>query len=97
MVVSNLNDLEEKSPHDVLYDNISRLARLFAIPTIEELRACWELCRLHNNIGFWVVWLPTGEPVRASLPISSISSLSLIFLSVVNRYGIPCTVRDHCH
>ncbi|KAJ6456992.1 UbiA prenyltransferase [Mycena vitilis] len=26
----------------------------------EELRACWELCRLHKNIGFWVVWLPTG-------------------------------------
>ncbi|KAF7371807.1 4-hydroxybenzoate polyprenyltransferase, mitochondrial [Mycena venus] len=20
--------------------------------------ACWELCRLDNNIGFWVVWLP---------------------------------------
>ncbi|KAJ7815981.1 UbiA prenyltransferase family-domain-containing protein [Mycena olivaceomarginata] len=23
-------------------------------------QACWELCRLHNNIGFWVVWLPTA-------------------------------------
>ncbi|KAJ7196937.1 UbiA prenyltransferase [Mycena pura] len=25
------------------------------------MQACWELCRLHNNIGFWVVWLPTGK------------------------------------
>lgn len=29
--------------------------------TIGEIRACWELCRLHNNIGFWVVWIPTGR------------------------------------
>ncbi|KAJ7037625.1 UbiA prenyltransferase [Mycena alexandri] len=28
--------------------------------TIGEIRACWELCRLHNNIGFWVVWIPTA-------------------------------------
>ncbi|KAF9564157.1 UbiA prenyltransferase [Agrocybe pediades] len=28
--------------------------------TRAELQACWELCRLHNNIGFWVVWLPTA-------------------------------------
>ncbi|KAJ7237579.1 UbiA prenyltransferase [Mycena rebaudengoi] len=26
----------------------------------QELHACWEICRLHNNIGFWVVWLPTA-------------------------------------
>lgn len=32
-------------------------------PTRTELQACWELCRLHNNIGFWVVWLPTGKSV----------------------------------
>ncbi len=29
-------------------------------PTRIEIQACWELCRLHNNIGFWVVWIPTG-------------------------------------
>ena len=62
MVVGNLNDFEDKSSYDVLYDTISKSGRLFALPTTEELRACWELCRLHNNIGFWVVWLPTGEP-----------------------------------
>lgn len=32
-----------------------------AFPTSAEIQACWELCRLHNNIGFWVVWLPTGK------------------------------------
>jgi hypothetical protein len=31
------------------------------LPTAAEIQACWELCRLHNNIGFWVVWLPTGK------------------------------------
>ncbi|KAJ7210642.1 UbiA prenyltransferase [Mycena haematopus] len=36
-------------------------AAVFAVPTLTELQACWELCRLHNNIGFWVVWLPTGK------------------------------------
>ncbi|KAF8173880.1 UbiA prenyltransferase [Mycena galopus ATCC 62051] len=35
-------------------------AKLPAFPTRTELQACWELCRLHNNIGFWVVWLPTA-------------------------------------
>ncbi|KAJ7916288.1 UbiA prenyltransferase family-domain-containing protein [Mycena leptocephala] len=35
-------------------------ASLVALPTRKELQACWELCRLHNNIGFWVVWLPTA-------------------------------------
>ncbi|KAJ7701748.1 UbiA prenyltransferase [Mycena rosella] len=39
---------------------ISSAGRLFAPPTNAEIRACWELCRLHNNIGFWVVWLPTA-------------------------------------
>ncbi|KAJ7124496.1 UbiA prenyltransferase [Mycena epipterygia] len=41
---------------------------IFAVPTRTEIRACWELCRLHNNIGFWVVWLPTGK--RFTLPWS---------------------------
>ncbi|KAJ7869592.1 UbiA prenyltransferase family, partial [Mycena olivaceomarginata] len=31
---------------------------LFSLPNLTEIKACWELCRLNNNIGFWVVWLP---------------------------------------
>jgi len=42
-------------------DNQKR--KLFNLPTRNEVRACWELCRLHNNIGFWVVWLPTAWAV----------------------------------
>ena len=96
MVVGNLNDFEDKSSYDVLYDTISKLGRLFALPTTEELRACWELCRLHNNIGFWVVWLPTGEPGSGLRFRSTIGSLSS-FLSMVNCYGIPRADRDHCY
>jgi hypothetical protein len=33
---------------------------LLAIPTQEEARACWELCR-PNDIGFWIAWLPLGS------------------------------------
>ncbi|KAF7319436.1 hypothetical protein HMN09_00282100 [Mycena chlorophos] len=40
--------------------------RLLAPPTPTELQACWELCRLHNNIGFWVVWLPTAWSIAMS-------------------------------
>ncbi|EIM90617.1 UbiA prenyltransferase [Stereum hirsutum FP-91666 SS1] len=29
------------------------------LPSQQEIQACWELGRFHNNIGFWVVWLPT--------------------------------------
>ncbi|KAJ7713679.1 UbiA prenyltransferase family [Mycena olivaceomarginata] len=32
--------------------------KLHSLPNRTEIQACWELCRLHNNIGFWVVWLP---------------------------------------
>ncbi|KAJ6591118.1 UbiA prenyltransferase [Mycena vulgaris] len=42
------------------YHFISSAGILFAPPTNTEILACWELCRLHNNIGFWVVWLPTA-------------------------------------
>ncbi|KAF9451435.1 UbiA prenyltransferase [Macrolepiota fuliginosa MF-IS2] len=38
----------------------SLLKSLFSLPTRTECQASWELCRLHNNIGFWVVWLPTA-------------------------------------
>lgn len=36
---------------------------LYLLPAHEEIQACWELGRFHNNIGFWVVWLPTGTHV----------------------------------
>jgi hypothetical protein len=55
----------------------------FAPLTATEIRACYELCRAHNNIGFWVVYLPTGE---------SVSREGLIFtqprFSMVHRHGL---------
>ncbi|KAF7292861.1 hypothetical protein MIND_01185100 [Mycena indigotica] len=39
---------------------LSTCVSLLALPTPTEIQACWELCRLHSNIGFWVVWLPTA-------------------------------------
>ncbi|KAH7874998.1 UbiA prenyltransferase family-domain-containing protein [Lentinula edodes] len=38
----------------------SQVLSLFSWPTVDEVQACWELCRLHNNIGFWTIWLPTA-------------------------------------
>lgn len=37
-----------------------RVLRLFSLPDNQELQACWELCRLQNQMGCWVVWLPTA-------------------------------------
>ncbi len=51
--------LETKPKHIVGFS--ATVAKLLAPPTTTELQGCWELCRLHNNIGFWVVWLPTGK------------------------------------
>lgn len=43
----------------------STLGGILSLPTSKEIQACWELCRLHNNIGFWVVWLPTGDYLQS--------------------------------
>ncbi|KAJ3733873.1 UbiA prenyltransferase family-domain-containing protein [Lentinula guzmanii] len=37
-----------------------RLANLIAPPSREEVNACWELCRLNNNMGCWTTWIPTA-------------------------------------
>lgn len=56
---------------------------LFRLPSSAEIEAYWELCRLHNNIGFWVVYLPTGSyPCQA---MSYCSSLIVAFLQP--KYG----------
>ncbi|CAK5276425.1 unnamed protein product [Mycena citricolor] len=52
---------------------------LMNVPTWTELQGFWELCRLHNNIGFWVVWLPTAWSIsmayRANTSISALQAL----------------------
>lgn len=69
-----------------LYQLISSAGTLFGPPTSTEIRACWELCRLHNNIGFWVVWLPTAWSIAMAckshpeIPAASAIHRALVYV-----------------
>ncbi|KIK53856.1 hypothetical protein GYMLUDRAFT_49149 [Collybiopsis luxurians FD-317 M1] len=56
-----------------------RSTNLFALPSKEELNACWELCRLNNHMGCWTTWLPTSWALamvyHAQPQISGITAL----------------------
>ncbi|KAJ7629444.1 hypothetical protein DFH06DRAFT_1441434 [Mycena polygramma] len=71
-------------------------AALFAVPTRTEIQACWELCRLHNNIGFWVVWLPTAWSIamvyRAQSEISGSDALLRAIVYVPLCFGIKSLI-----
>ncbi|PPQ95268.1 hypothetical protein CVT26_014842 [Gymnopilus dilepis] len=54
-----------------------RLATSSLLPSPGELQACWELCRLHNNIGFWVVWLPTAWSIFMAYHVQKEVSASM--------------------
>ncbi|KAH0581407.1 hypothetical protein H2248_012489 [Termitomyces sp. 'cryptogamus'] len=70
--------------------------RLYSLPNTEEIQACWELCRLHNNIGFWVIWLPTAWSIamyyRANLNVSGLSCLQVAFFFVPLCLGIKSLI-----
>jgi 4-hydroxybenzoate polyprenyltransferase len=52
---------------------------------VQQLQAYWELCHLHNNMGFWVVWLPTGTyPIHAGGSMG-LKSQSLVHHNVISR------------
>ncbi|KAF8880787.1 UbiA prenyltransferase [Infundibulicybe gibba] len=61
-----------------------------------ELRACWELCRLHNNIGFWVVWLPTAWSIamvyHAQPELPALTALSRAAAYVPLCFGIKSLI-----
>ncbi len=62
-----------------------------ALPSKEEVQACWELCRLHNNIGFWVVYIPTGtSEVPSPLRIGVMTSPNIAW-SIAMAYR----AQDH--
>ncbi|KAK1218397.1 hypothetical protein PQX77_018920 [Marasmius sp. AFHP31] len=69
---------------------------LLGLPTSTELRACWELCRLHNNIGFWVVWLPTAWSIamaynaRNNITISEALLVAMLFVPLC--FGIKSLI-----
>ncbi|KAJ6482074.1 UbiA prenyltransferase [Mycena vitilis] len=77
-------------------ENSTSPAALFALPTRTEIQACWELCRLHNNIGFWVVWLPTAWSIamvyRAQSEISASDALLRAIVYVPLCFGIKSLI-----
>ncbi|RDB21359.1 4-hydroxybenzoate polyprenyltransferase, mitochondrial [Hypsizygus marmoreus] len=66
------------------------------LPTHTELQACWELCRLQNNIGFWVVWLPTAWSIamayHAEPEISALGALQRAAVYVPLCFGIKSLI-----
>ncbi|KAJ6579625.1 UbiA prenyltransferase [Mycena vulgaris] len=77
-------------------DYFLSLAAIFSMPTRTEIQACWELCRLHNNIGFWVVWLPTAWSIamayRAQAEISASQALFRAMVYVPLCFGIKSLI-----
>ncbi|KAJ7640822.1 UbiA prenyltransferase [Mycena polygramma] len=78
-------------PHKFVYF-LSSAPSLFSLPTVIEVRACYELCRLHNNIGFWVVWLPTAWSIvmayKAHPEISAATALLRAVVYVPLCFGV---------
>ncbi|KAJ6555731.1 UbiA prenyltransferase [Mycena sp. CBHHK59/15] len=70
--------------------------RVFSLPTATELQGCWELCRLHNNIGFWVVWLPTSWSIamvyRAQPALSGYEALLRAAVYVPLCFGVKSLI-----
>ncbi|KAJ6473160.1 UbiA prenyltransferase family-domain-containing protein [Mycena sanguinolenta] len=69
---------------------------LFAFPTKKELQGCWELCRLHNNIGFWVVWIPTAWSIamvyHAQPELSAANALLRAAIYIPLCFGVKCLI-----
>ncbi|KAJ7628579.1 UbiA prenyltransferase [Roridomyces roridus] len=70
--------------------------KLLEPPTSTEIQACWELCRLHNNIGFWVVYLPTAWAIamayKAQPEITTLNAIRLALLYVPLCFGIKSLI-----
>ncbi|KAJ7842669.1 UbiA prenyltransferase, partial [Mycena olivaceomarginata] len=62
---------------------------LFSLPNLTEIKACWELCRLHNNIGFWVVWLP----LTILTGISQLGPLAMAYLARPEISGTDTLIK----
>ncbi|KAF8208311.1 UbiA prenyltransferase [Mycena galopus ATCC 62051] len=74
-----------------------RFSSIFlAPPTASEIQACYELCRLQNNIGFWVVWLPTAWAIamayKTHLEISAASALLQAVRYVPLCFGVKSLI-----
>ncbi|RDB20300.1 4-hydroxybenzoate polyprenyltransferase, mitochondrial [Hypsizygus marmoreus] len=69
---------------------------IFVFPTRQELQACWELCRLSRNLGFWVSWLPVAWSIamvyHAQPGISASAALSRAGLYIPLCFGLKSLV-----
>ncbi|KAG6811473.1 hypothetical protein H0H92_007245 [Tricholoma furcatifolium] len=72
------------------------LPGLFSVPSIDEVQACWELCRLHNNIGFWVVWIPTAWSIamfyHANATVNGVICLKVALFFVPLCFGVKSLI-----
>ncbi|KDR74734.1 hypothetical protein GALMADRAFT_227148 [Galerina marginata CBS 339.88] len=73
-----------------------RVLNNFDLPTRKELQACWELCRLQNNIGFWVIWLPTVWSIamayHAEPEINALQAISCACKYILLCFGIKSLI-----
>ncbi|KAF8150460.1 UbiA prenyltransferase [Mycena galopus ATCC 62051] len=71
-------------------------SNFLASPTASEIQACYELCRLQNNIGFWVVWLPTAWAIAMAYKthpeISTASALLQAVFYVPLCFGVKSLI-----
>ncbi|KAL0945374.1 hypothetical protein HGRIS_000873 [Hohenbuehelia grisea] len=67
-----------------------------SLPTSQEIQACWELCRLHNNIGFWVVYLPTTWSIalayHAQSDLPGVAALARAAVYVPLCFGVKSLI-----
>ncbi|KAF7332726.1 UbiA prenyltransferase [Mycena kentingensis (nom. inval.)] len=76
--------------------SIQVLRELLAVPTRTEIEACWDLCRLNNNMGCWIVLLPTLWSItmayHANPEISGIDALKRAALYVPLCAGVKSLI-----
>ncbi|KAK7056303.1 Para-hydroxybenzoate--polyprenyltransferase, mitochondrial precursor (PHB:polyprenyltransferase) [Paramarasmius palmivorus] len=88
-------NLDVKSSYKVMTFYRSFFA-LLSPPSRTEIQACWELCRLHNNIGFWVVWLPSAWSIamlyHSNSDISWVQTVRTLCAYVPLCFGIKSLI-----
>ncbi|TFK39398.1 UbiA prenyltransferase [Crucibulum laeve] len=72
------------------------ISTIFRLPSRGEIQACWELCRLHNNMGFWVIWAPTVWSIsmvyHAQQEIKAITAIGRIAAYIPLCLGIKSLI-----
>jgi hypothetical protein len=72
----------------LLFSSSLSSMRVISFPTATEVQGCWELCRLHNNIGFGSSGFPLASFILSIRPNSNFS-----WIRLVNCNGLSSTNR----